>query len=161
MDGTHIACLFDMLAYNCTCLLVKCHIKQVPVIMSSAKFRVGSRHREVAQEVGKTCTICKEAEMENPMSLQCGHYFCHDCIISQWLSEFNHQCPNCREPAKTMRASAGNTAVVPETNRSHLFTIFHHRHEHKHTHCPHTVYYLAVYIRIYLLRRPNLYQNRS
>lgn len=73
------------------------------------------------QEVNNPCTICKESEMENPMTLQCGHCFCHDCI-SQWLSEFNHQCPICREPAKTMRDSAGNTALVPETNRFHTLT---------------------------------------
>ncbi|XP_029462723.1 RING finger protein 112 isoform X2 [Rhinatrema bivittatum] len=42
-----------------------------------------------------TCCICLEVFQE-PVSIQCGHNFCRDCLMEHWSSG-GHQCPECRQ----------------------------------------------------------------
>lgn len=60
----------------------------------------------------KPCPICKESVVDNPVSLQCGHTYCHDCIF-KWLGECDQRCPQCRTPAMTINDSDGNTSSAP------------------------------------------------
>ncbi|XP_062904054.1 zinc-binding protein A33-like isoform X2 [Mobula hypostoma] len=42
------------------------------------------------------CPICLDFFTE-PVSLECGHYFCRSCIIRCWEREARNSCPECRE----------------------------------------------------------------
>ncbi|XP_026542133.1 E3 ubiquitin-protein ligase TRIM39-like [Notechis scutatus] len=48
-----------------------------------------------------TCSICLEY-FRDPVILQCGHNFCHDCIMKYWR-EFvlKYICPQCKTVAQT------------------------------------------------------------
>ena len=41
------------------------------------------------------CSICLKEEIDNYIKLNCGHYFCPQCI-NEWFSR-NNSCPNCRK----------------------------------------------------------------
>ena len=41
------------------------------------------------------CVICMEDKIEHPVTLPCGHSFCHGCI-QHWFTEKN-TCPTCRQ----------------------------------------------------------------
>ncbi|KAL0239887.1 hypothetical protein GEMRC1_009995 [Eukaryota sp. GEM-RC1] len=44
------------------------------------------------------CSVCEEL-MENPTTLPCGHSFCRDKCLVQWLKQKEaSSCPVCREP---------------------------------------------------------------
>ena len=58
------------------------------------------------------CPICKEKEMQDRMTLQCGHSFCCECI-SRWLGECDNRCPQCRAPAVHMTGSDGFAVPTP------------------------------------------------
>ena len=46
--------------------------------------------------VTEVCTICMEdIKNNNYCKLSCNHYFCLDCIFSQY--SYKNQCPICRE----------------------------------------------------------------
>ncbi|XP_072115452.1 nuclear factor 7, brain-like isoform X2 [Mobula birostris] len=42
------------------------------------------------------CPICLDFFTE-PVSLECGHYFCRSCITRCWEREEKNSCPECRE----------------------------------------------------------------
>ncbi|XP_072893110.1 uncharacterized protein [Hemitrygon akajei] len=42
------------------------------------------------------CPICLDF-FTDPVSLECGHYFCHSCITRCWEREERNSCPECRE----------------------------------------------------------------
>nr|XP_042702297.1 zinc finger protein RFP-like isoform X1 [Chrysemys picta bellii] len=47
-----------------------------------------------------TCSICLEY-FTDPVTIECGHNFCRDCISQCWgESEPNFSCPQCRETAQ-------------------------------------------------------------
>jgi hypothetical protein len=46
------------------------------------------------------CVICLD-EMTNPVSGDCGHPSCHDCLMP-WVAQ-NHNCPICRAAITTLR----------------------------------------------------------
>mmetsp|Transcript_34222 Transcript_34222/g.98671 ORF Transcript_34222/g.98671 Transcript_34222/m.98671 type:complete len:494 (-) Transcript_34222:81-1562(-) len=55
------------------------------------------------------CAICFD-DMEGPMKLACGHYFCRDCI-QLWFRQ-SDECPRCRQVVyRDMRAMARNVAM--------------------------------------------------
>ncbi|XP_042310433.1 uncharacterized protein LOC121923761 [Sceloporus undulatus] len=42
------------------------------------------------------CTICLEY-LQNPVTIECGHNFCHDCLTQFWRQlEVEATCPQCR-----------------------------------------------------------------
>ncbi|XP_062978292.1 zinc finger protein RFP-like isoform X2 [Elgaria multicarinata webbii] len=60
-----------------------------------------------------TCSICLEYFKE-PVSLDCGHNFCHACIIQCWGSFGSYACPECREatPKRNFRTNRSLKNVV-------------------------------------------------
>ncbi|XP_032903266.1 nuclear factor 7, brain-like [Amblyraja radiata] len=42
------------------------------------------------------CPICLDF-FTDPVSLECGHYFCRSCITQSWDREGRNSCPECRE----------------------------------------------------------------
>lgn len=48
-----------------------------------------------------SCSICLDT-LDNPVSIKCGHNFCHQCLSKYWdevLAEGEvTQCPECRQP---------------------------------------------------------------
>ncbi|XP_072889712.1 zinc-binding protein A33-like [Hemitrygon akajei] len=52
------------------------------------------------------CPICLDF-FTDPVSLECGHYFCRSCITQCWEREERNSCPECREEFadRTLRAS--------------------------------------------------------
>uniref|UniRef100_A0A8C4WZX6 Tripartite motif-containing protein 47 n=1 Tax=Eptatretus burgeri TaxID=7764 RepID=A0A8C4WZX6_EPTBU len=42
------------------------------------------------------CTVCLQL-YKKPVTLPCGHSFCHACIENHWESQEVCNCPNCRE----------------------------------------------------------------
>ncbi|XP_072890323.1 E3 ubiquitin-protein ligase TRIM39-like [Hemitrygon akajei] len=52
------------------------------------------------------CPICLDF-FTDPVSLECGHYFCRSCITRCWEREERNSCPECREEFadRTLRAS--------------------------------------------------------
>ena len=45
--------------------------------------------------IEEKCVICMEDRIETPVTLPCGHSFCHGCI-QHWFTEKN-TCPTCRK----------------------------------------------------------------
>ncbi|XP_043917812.1 zinc-binding protein A33-like [Protopterus annectens] len=43
-----------------------------------------------------TCSVCREI-FRDPITLQCGHNFCRDCVSRYWKQKRSHACPLCRE----------------------------------------------------------------
>ncbi|XP_056682109.1 probable E3 ubiquitin-protein ligase TRIML1 [Monodelphis domestica] len=42
------------------------------------------------------CSICKEY-LANPISIECGHSFCHSCLFCSWqAASLRFSCPECR-----------------------------------------------------------------
>ncbi|XP_072891542.1 zinc-binding protein A33-like [Hemitrygon akajei] len=56
----------------------------------ASKGRVESWTEEVI------CPICLDF-FTDPVSLECGHYFCRSCITRCWEREKRNSCPECRE----------------------------------------------------------------
>ena len=57
-----------------------------------------AKEKEAEAEVPEECPICLE-EMESPTTTQCGHNFCHECIVNTLNSAPDVQdqlCPVCR-----------------------------------------------------------------
>ncbi|XP_078272397.1 nuclear factor 7, brain-like [Rhinoraja longicauda] len=52
------------------------------------------------------CPICLDF-FTDPVSLECGHYFCRSCITQSWDREERNSCPECREEFedRTLRVS--------------------------------------------------------
>ncbi|XP_072891175.1 nuclear factor 7, brain-like [Hemitrygon akajei] len=52
------------------------------------------------------CPICLDF-FTDPVSLECGHYFCRSCITRCWEREKRNSCPECREEFadRTLKAS--------------------------------------------------------
>ncbi|XP_078272072.1 E3 ubiquitin-protein ligase TRIM39-like [Rhinoraja longicauda] len=52
------------------------------------------------------CPICLDF-FTDPVSLECGHYFCRSCITQSWDREERNSCPECREvfTDRTLRVS--------------------------------------------------------
>uniref|UniRef100_H3AEL8 Tripartite motif containing 35 n=1 Tax=Latimeria chalumnae TaxID=7897 RepID=H3AEL8_LATCH len=42
-----------------------------------------------------TCSICREI-FTDPVTLQCGHYFCQKCVCEHWKQTDTQSCPVCR-----------------------------------------------------------------
>ena len=68
-----------------------------------------------------TCTVCMELFTE-PVTLGCGHSFCHECVEKYWKSRRRIAafiCPNCREvyPQKPkLKKSVILATLVEEVN---------------------------------------------
>ncbi|KAM4024421.1 RING finger protein 112-like [Anomaloglossus baeobatrachus] len=63
----------------------------------SAMANEGSAHFFKLKE-DITCSICLH-ELQDPVSITCGHTFCKPCITSYWSSPqpFGYRCPECRK----------------------------------------------------------------
>ncbi|KIY49925.1 hypothetical protein FISHEDRAFT_40332 [Fistulina hepatica ATCC 64428] len=66
------------------------------------------------------CSICID-ELKTPVSLPCGHVFCHECIVRVVNAARSyttmHTCPACRAPYPVVTMDPG---LVPEYLRPHL-----------------------------------------
>lgn len=53
----------------------------------------------VPDESNELCSICQEKyeQTSNIVILPCKHYFHEECVV-QWLKNYHHKCPLCREP---------------------------------------------------------------
>ena len=61
--------------------------------MASSSINIGVSTDEL------TCTVCLEL-LNEPVTLNCGHSFCHLCVEEYWKTKQQVQaffCPNCRE----------------------------------------------------------------
>jgi len=69
-------------------------------------------------EVGLGCPICLEDQFDYPHDTECGHRFCHDCIVRLIQCNITRHapCPMCREdvslyslkPVKTVKKKCPN-----------------------------------------------------
>lgn len=46
------------------------------------------------------CSVCL-GDLQNPLSLHCGHTFCRECLHNSFDKSELNQCPLCRSPACT------------------------------------------------------------
>jgi len=73
-----------------------------------------------------TCAICLDA-LKVPMSLPCGHVYCHACIsdtikvVASSTSSLAICCPTCREPVSTVTP---NPLFVPSHLRPYILPPF-------------------------------------
>ncbi|XP_062853432.1 E3 ubiquitin/ISG15 ligase TRIM25 [Trichomycterus rosablanca] len=66
-----------------------------------------------------TCSICL-CPFENPVSLNCGHSFCLQCLEESWRDTTSYYCPHCRNHFLTKPELKKNTVLsaVVETFKS-------------------------------------------
>ncbi|XP_036599128.1 probable E3 ubiquitin-protein ligase TRIML1 [Trichosurus vulpecula] len=69
------------------------------------------------------CSICTDY-FKDPMSIECGHSFCHSCLFRSWQEASTpFSCPECRSvsQARNFRANArlGKLAAIAKTLRPH------------------------------------------
>ncbi|XP_072892557.1 E3 ubiquitin-protein ligase TRIM21-like [Hemitrygon akajei] len=74
--------------------------QEVPGVNMASKGQVESLTEEAI------CPICLDF-FTDPVSLECGHYFCRSCITRCWEREERNSCPECRAEFadRTLRAS--------------------------------------------------------
>ena len=61
-------------------------------VSNPAKLKLGQPSGET---IAAKCVICFEDETTSPVTLRCGHTFCHGCL-TRWFEDHN-TCPTCRE----------------------------------------------------------------
>ncbi|XP_078497879.1 E3 ubiquitin-protein ligase TRIM39-like [Lissotriton helveticus] len=69
-----------------------------------------------------SCSICLEY-FKDPVSIECGHNFCHSCITQSWEGrDGNFPCPQCREisSGKSLRPSRQLGNMVEMLKQLHL-----------------------------------------
>lgn len=65
--------------------------------MASCIFVDMATSRSLAAEENLQCSICLEV-FTRPVTIPCGHNFCHDCITNHWgTCETLSKCPLCKE----------------------------------------------------------------
>uniref|UniRef100_A0A1A8QS93 Tripartite motif containing 25 n=2 Tax=Nothobranchius rachovii TaxID=451742 RepID=A0A1A8QS93_9TELE len=64
-----------------------------------------------------TCSICLST-FDCPVTIPCGHNFCHDCLLSSWKDSYS--CPQCRTLFESKPELKKNTVLstVADTFRS-------------------------------------------
>ncbi|XP_078272274.1 E3 ubiquitin-protein ligase TRIM39-like [Rhinoraja longicauda] len=67
------------------------------------------------------CPICLEF-FTDPVSLECGHYFCRSCITQSWDRERRNSCPECREEFtdRTLRVSRALARLAEKARKLSL-----------------------------------------
>ncbi|XP_044517866.1 probable E3 ubiquitin-protein ligase TRIML1 [Gracilinanus agilis] len=82
---------------------------------------------ELIQDVQEEliCSICKEY-FTNPVSIECGHNFCHSCLSSSWQeASTSFSCPECRVVSQVKDFIAnvrlGKLAAIAKKLRLHCF----------------------------------------
>ncbi|XP_029448594.1 tripartite motif-containing protein 52-like, partial [Rhinatrema bivittatum] len=56
-----------------------------------------------------SCPICSDY-FTNPVTLDCGHNFCHSCITQTWEGrDTNFPCPQCRKTSKKRNLRTNKT----------------------------------------------------
>ncbi|XP_078251477.1 zinc-binding protein A33-like [Rhinoraja longicauda] len=67
------------------------------------------------------CSICLDF-FSDPVSLECGHYFCLSCITQSWDREERNSCPECREEfeERTLRVSWNLARMADKARRLSL-----------------------------------------
>lgn len=70
-----------------------------------------------------TCSICL-CHFNEPVSLNCGHSFCHGCLEETWNSTSSYSCPHCRAhyPSKPELKKNTVLSVVVETFKTQAGT---------------------------------------
>uniref|UniRef100_A0A4W3GY46 RING-type E3 ubiquitin transferase n=1 Tax=Callorhinchus milii TaxID=7868 RepID=A0A4W3GY46_CALMI len=68
-----------------------------------------------------TCPICLDF-FTDPVSLDCGHNFCHSCITRNWEKQETNRCAVCQEtfPEKSLRV---NRAMASLAERARKFSL--------------------------------------
>ncbi|XP_078002324.1 putative E3 ubiquitin-protein ligase TRIML1 [Phascolarctos cinereus] len=69
------------------------------------------------------CSICRDY-LENPMSIECGHSFCHSCLLRCWQEASpSFSCPECRSifQVRAFKANVGlgKLAAIAKKIRPH------------------------------------------
>ncbi|KAM9425972.1 E3 ubiquitin-protein ligase TRIM21-like isoform 1-T6 [Pholidichthys leucotaenia] len=62
------------------------------------------------------CSICQDT-FQNPVSIPCGHNFCHDCIKHYWDVAKKCECPLCKEHFRNRPALRVNLAFKDITEK--------------------------------------------
>ncbi|XP_078272435.1 zinc-binding protein A33-like [Rhinoraja longicauda] len=67
------------------------------------------------------CPICMDF-FTDPVSLECGHYFCRPCITQRWDREERNSCPECREEFtdRTLRVSRALARLAEKARKLSL-----------------------------------------
>ncbi|XP_078272396.1 zinc-binding protein A33-like [Rhinoraja longicauda] len=67
------------------------------------------------------CPICMDF-FTDPVSLECGHYFCRPCITQSWDREERNSCPECREEFtdRTLRVSRALARLAEKARKLSL-----------------------------------------
>uniref|UniRef100_A0A8C1VBM0 Tripartite motif-containing protein 16-like n=1 Tax=Cyprinus carpio TaxID=7962 RepID=A0A8C1VBM0_CYPCA len=61
-----------------------------------------------------SCTVCQDL-VKDPVTIQCGHSYCENCITDRWDQEDQmrvYSCPMCRQTFSPRPALARNTVLV-------------------------------------------------
>ncbi|XP_027703878.1 E3 ubiquitin-protein ligase TRIM17-like [Vombatus ursinus] len=65
------------------------------------------------------CSICRDY-LENPMSIECGHSFCHSCLLRSWQqASLSFSCPECRSVSQVRTFKANVRHRKFPFNRQH------------------------------------------
>ena len=63
--------------------------------------------------IDQQCLICKEEVLVDPITIQCGHSYCGECIMT-WLGRYGRHCPKCCVRACHLTGSDGISFPAPE-----------------------------------------------
>ena len=71
------------------------------------------------EEFTSTCSICLEDIEKEAIIIPCKHFFHEECI-KEYLENYNHKCPVCREICGKHEAKIGDTSVNVEPPQPYI-----------------------------------------
>ncbi len=102
------------------------NVHQIMLVIKKCLHRERKRSPVPEEEQLSCCALCQDV-LKDPVSTSCGHWFCRQCISSNWdqsASSGHSSCPQCGKRSRTragLQTVSQSSSVQSKTE--HLSTV--------------------------------------